>query len=194
MEKSNEKENLKFRKIVLIVMILCMIYLTMMVVYNKIKNKGAIYTNGINLQYRVYTEDGWSRYYKNGQIVGNDNKKILAIEAKVISETKGNIYYNTYGVDNTFEDNDDYNGATSGDKKNNIYAVKFGLSDKLYKKYKIYYRTYNKLDGWLDWANINEISGNNEVNIEKIQIKILDNKTLLDGSTKNPSKGFKEGA
>ena len=194
MEKGNEKENLKTKRLIIIIMILCMIFLIMTVIYNRVKNKGAIYTKGIKLEYRVYTEDGWSRYYKNGQIASKDNKKILAIEAKVKSDYEGNIYYNTYGVKNTFEDNDNYNGETSGNKKNNIYAVKFGITDKLYQEYAIYYRTYNKKDGWLDWATLNQISGDNEVNIEKIQIKIvsIDDKEEFD--TNNSSKGFKEGA
>ena len=194
MEKSNEKEKLYTRKMIIIIMIFCMTFLIMTIVYNRVRNKGAIYTKGISLKYRVYTEDGWSRYYKNGQIVGDNNKKILAIEAKVSSNKTGQIFYNTYGINNTFKDNDTFNGDTSGNKKDNLYAVKFGITDDLYKEYKIYYRTYNKIDGWLDYAEDYMISGNNEVNIEKIQIKIININEVFDGKTNNPSKGFKEGA
>ena len=193
MENSTTKSNLKIRKLIILILIFILTFITLLIIYNRIANKDAIFTKGIDLRYRIYTKDGWSKWYKNGQIAGEKNKKILAIEAKISSDAKGHIYYNTYGTNNTFEDNDDYDGVTSGNKKDNIYGIKLGITDELYQKYKIYYRTYNKIDGWLDYASINEISGNNEVNIEKIQIKIIDMNQMINDNTKNPSKGFEKG-
>ena len=132
-----------------------------------------IKTEGISLKYRVYTDDGWSEWYKNGQEAGDINKSIKAVEASVDSKKTGHILYNIYSQSENFDSNDTYDGDTAGNKKDSIYGIKFFLTDKLFEDYVIYYRTYNKKDGWLDWTSSYEISGDNEVDIEKIQIKIL---------------------
>ena len=188
------KRFLKRKKIGLIILFFFLVAFLALIFITKINNKDSINTKGISLYYRVYTEDGYSKWYKNGQIAGYNNKKILGFEAKVESDYNGNIYYNTFGIDNNFDDNDAFNGELSGDKKNNIYAIKIGITDDLYTNYKLFYRTYNKKDGWLDWASVNQISGDNEVNIEKIQIKIVSIDDKEDFNITNSSKGFNEGA
>ena len=152
-------------------------------------NKG-IKTEGIDLKYRIYTEDGWSEWYNNGEEAGYMTKSIKAIETSVDSKKTGHILYNVYSQSEDFSSNDVYDGETAGDKKNSIYGIKFFLTDQLFDDYVIYYRTYNKKDGWLDWTSSYEISGDNEVDIEKIQIKILKTGDKNPEPNENTSIGF----
>lgn len=142
------------------------------------------------LFYRVYTEDGWSSWYSNNQVAGEKNKKITAIEVKVNTKEIGSVLYNTYSEVDDFNDNNSYNSETAGDKKHGIYGVKIFLTEELYNNYNIYYKTYNKKDGWLDWSSDNKISGDNGVDIEQIQIKLLNKNEKIDEKQENTSIGF----
>lgn len=147
-------------------------------------------TNVRGLQYRIYNEDGWSKWYSSDQIAGEENKKITAIEIKIDSEKSGHIIYNTYSATDNFDNNDSYDGDTAGNKKDSLYGIKISLTDDLYNNYKVYYRTYNKKDKWLDWTTDYNISGNNEVNIEKIQIKMMNNNYEFNEKQEKNSIGF----
>ena len=165
--------------IVLIVAIL--LILVLFNVFNDYKGNG--------LQYRVFNEDGWSKWYSNNQIAGKTSKRITAIEIKIDSNNS-HIIYNTSSTSDDFSDNDTYDGNTSGNKKDALYGIKIALTDDLYKNNKIYYRTYNKKDGWLDWTSDYNISGDNEVDIEKIQIKIIDKDDEFKEKQEKSSIGF----
>ena len=71
------------------------------------------------------------------------------------------------------------------------------MTKMLGKKYDICYRTYNKKDGWLDWACNGEISGNKKYRIKNIKIKIIPKNVLKSEyledykkDIKGKSKGF----
>lgn len=176
----------KKNKIVIGLVILILVIL--IVLFSIVKKN--IDDSKTKLYYRVYTEDGWSIWYYNNQVAGEKNKKILAIEAKIESEETGHILYNTFSSNNDFSDNDSYDGEIAGDKKEPIYGIKMFISDNLYKNYKLYYRTYNKKDEWLGWTSNYNVSGDNEVDIEQIQIRLIDNDELFDEDTNNTSIGF----
>ena len=178
------------KKIIILFIVILLFVVGSITVVNFIVNKDVIKTEGIDLTYRIYTTDGVSRWFKNGQVAEVKNKKVTGLESKIKTSYNGHILYNSLSSTNTFDDNDSYDGDIAGNKKDAFFGVKFNLTDELYKKYKIYYRTYNKKDGWLDWADTYMISGDNEVDIEKIQIRILKIDDKLDGETKTPSKGF----
>lgn len=176
--------------IVSIILVLLVITICSLLIFFNI-NKGIINTEGVKVYYRVYTKNsGWSRWYQNGQIAGNSNEAILAVEAKVKTDKVGNILYNIYSSNNTFDDNDSYNGETAGDKERPIYGIKFFITDDLFKDYQIYYRTHNKKDGWLEWTSKYNISGDNEVDIDQVQIKVLKIDDYFNQNIEKASIGF----
>lgn len=125
--------------------------------------------------YRVYTsENGWSKWYRNNQVAGDKGNIILAIEIKTNLKETGYVFYNTLSDELSFNDNDEYDGLTSGDKRYPLYAIRMFLTDNLYKNYKIYYRTHNKSDNWLGWSSNKEVSGNKNVGMDQIQIKLIE--------------------
>ena len=174
--------------LILLLSIVILMSLTIFVLINI--EKDVIKTDGITLEYKILNEDGWSKSYKNGQIAGKENKSIMAIQAKIKSEKYGHILYNICSSDNCFSLNDTYDGEVIGDKKNSIYGVKFYLTDDLFKNYEIYYRTHNKKDGWLEWTSRYNISGDNEVDIDQIQIKILKKGDKFKQDIEKASIGF----
>ena len=185
MENKNKK-----KKIVTLMLVIVVLILSFSIGMNFVNNKGVINTDGIKVNYRVYTDEGWSKWYKNGQIAGRENKSIKAIEAKIETEKYGHILYNIYSSNNNFDDNDTYDGETAGDKEKAIYGMKFFLTDDLYKEYQIYYRTHNKKDGWLDWTSKYNISGDNEVDIDELQIKVLKIDDVFEQNVEKASIGF----
>ncbi len=177
------------KKLPLIILIIVIILLTILIVF-KYNNNNGINTKGITLKYRVYTSNGWSKWYNNGQIAGTENKNVLAFEAKVESNKNGNILYNIYSTNDSFDDNNTYGSSTVGNKKNGIYGIKMFLSDDLFKNYQIYYRTHNKKDGWLDWTNNYSISGHNGIEFDLIQIEIIDINEKFKQKIEKASIGF----
>ena len=178
------------KKLSFIILLVIVVLLTILLIKLIVRENTVINTKGISIKYRVYTTDGWSDWYQNGQVVGKENKSILAIEAKIESKKKGNILYNVFSTSSDFNDNDTYNGKTAGDKKVPIYGIKLFLTDELYKDYHIYYRTHNKDDGWLDWTNDYNVSGDNGKEIDQIQIKILEIKDEFEINIEKASIGF----
>ena len=167
---------------IVVLIIIILISLISIYLYNK--------TNVRGLQYRIYNEDGWSKWYTSNQIAGESNKRIAAIEIKIDSEKSGHILYNTYSTSDDFEDNDTYDGETAGNSKDSISGIKITLSDDLYDNYDLYYRTYNKKDEWLDWTTDYKISGDKDVDIEKIQIKFINKGEDFNEKQEKSSIGF----
>lgn len=158
--------------------------------FSFISNKGTINTSGIKVYYRVYANNRWSRWYKNGQVAGKENSSIKAVETKIKTNKNGHVLYNIYSNSDTFNDNDTYDGEMCGNQKDSLYGIRFSLSDEVYNKYRIYYRTHNKKDKWMGWTSDYEISGDNEVEIDMIQIKVILRKDTFDGYLNNSSIGF----
>lgn len=127
--------------------------------------------NQANVYYRTYTKNGWSKWSKNGMVSGDGESAILNIEIKIKSKLKGDIIYKLY------QGSEWTNVAKKNEK---VSGMKITLSNTLYKKYNIFYRTYNDEDEWLEWANDYQISGNKDKTIKKIQIKLLEKDSSVD--------------
>lgn len=162
------KNNMK--KILIIGAIAAILIITIIL----IANKDVIHTKGIKIYYRTYTEKtGWSHWSKNGQINGKKNNPITAVQIKIKTKSKGNIFYNT-NQKNKWQNVDSTSGQTSGNEKDNVSSIRIMLSDTLYNKYKISYRT-NKKGEWSEWGYDNfEISTRKYIN--QIQIKVEERK------------------
>lgn len=127
--------------------------------------------NQANVYYRTYTKNGWSKWSKNGVISGDGKSDILNIEIKIKSKLKGDIIYKLYQCS-------EWTNVTKENEK--VSGMKVTLSNTLYRKYNIFYRTYNDEDEWLEWANNYQISGNKDKAIKKIQIKLIEKDSSVD--------------
>ena len=138
---------------IFIALILLVILIVLLV--NLITNNDGMKNKGIyNVKYRVYQNGKWTKYSKNGMTIGDKEHPIQNIEFKY-NEEKGYVYYNVSG--------NDWSEQQYGQMKNNlenIYSLQINISNILYKKYVICYRTYNKKDKWLNWSCDGEMNEN----------------------------------
>lgn len=164
MEKIKEQT----KNYIVIGAIIILVIVASIMILNSLNNDGMNNSGIYNLKYRVYQNRKWSKYSKNGIVVGDKENPIQNIDFK-IKENKGRVFYYTYTNDwskqifDTKEDN----------ISNQIYGLRIDITDTLYKKYMICYRTYNKKDKWLNWACCGETSGNSEEPITAVEIKII---------------------
>ena len=149
-------------------------------------------TNEYKISYRTYDKKkGWSKWYKNGKTAGDGVNAIQKIEIKIKDKNEKVRY-------EFFENGKWVSEEDEKVKIKDMYALKLSITPKLYKNYNIFYRTYNKKDNWLEWAYNNEISGNKEAPITKVQIKILKKEVSLEdyledyNLVETKSKGFNE--
>ena len=145
-----------------------------------------------SVYYRTYTkEQGWSKWVKDGKTSGNQKDNILNIQIKFKKSNK-DIIYSLYND----KWSESYNVSSKVSNKE-IKALKISLMDNFYKKYDIYYRTYNNDNKWLEWTSNYQISGNKDKNISAIEIKMIPKNALesdyikdFNKSNYNPSIGF----
>lgn len=175
MKKDSKKINVlkDKKKLAIILSIILGLFIVFLVTYN-INNNASVY-------YRTYSkEKGWTSWVKNGQVSGKKGCAITAIQIKVKSTSNGNVFYDVYTIKDKWTDKNNNNGQTSGNKKNGIRGIKVLITDAMLRKYNVYYRTHNKKDNWLAWAENSEISGNGKYSIDQIQIIIKNNKEKFD--------------
>lgn len=109
--------------------------------------------NSVSVYYRTYTkENGWSSWKKNGAECGT-NSNITAVQIKEKSLIRGTIYYNAVSGKKSELLDDKKNGETLGNKKEILSSINVNFSEKLFKKYKISYKTYSKELGWSKWVS-----------------------------------------
>ena len=151
---------------IFIALILLVILIVLLV--NLITNNDGMKNKGIyNVKYRVYQNGKWTKYSKNGMTIGDKEHPIQNIEFKY-NEEKGYVYYNVSG--------NDWSEQQYGQMKNNlenIYSLQINISNILYKKYVICYRTYNKKDKWLNWSCDGEMNENKKEAITALEVKII---------------------
>ena len=173
----------------IIILVSCIILVIVsLVVFNCMK----IDSNEYKISYRIYDKrNGWSKWSKNGKTAGDGINAIQKIEIKIKNKNEKVRY-------ELFENGKWVSETDKKVKIKDMYALKLSITPKLYKNYNIFYRTYNKKDNWLEWAYNNEISGNKEAPITKVQIKILKKEVSLEdyledyNLVENKSKGFNE--
>ena len=163
--KENGKKSIK--KHIIIGAIILLGLIASMLIYFKVDSDGMKNLAIYNIQYRVYQNGKWSKYSKNGMLVGDKENPIQNIELK-FNDRKGQIYYHIY--------TDDWSDQIYQSLKNDanqIFGIKMNTSNTLFQKYDICYRTYNKKDKWLNWSCNEIINGNKEEPITAIEIKII---------------------
>ena len=154
---------------IFIALILLVILIVLLV--NLITNNDGMKNKGIyNVKYRVYQNGKWTKYSKNGMTIGDKEHPIQNIEFKYNDE-KGFVYYNVY----TNEWSEQQYEAMNDNLKE-IKMIQVNISNILYKKYIVCYRTYNKKDKWLNWTCDSEINGNKKEPITALEVKIIPKK------------------
>lgn len=160
-------EFLKGRKLIILIVILVVIISCFLFCNLKMDNMKSI--NDIKIFYRTYTsDDGWTRWAKNGRISGKENgNEIKNIQIKTSKKYSDYIIYSAYS--------DQYGWMIDNDeiKKSKITGIKIDLFGTISRKYDICYRTYNKDNKWLNWSCNNETNGNKNASINALQIKII---------------------
>lgn len=154
------------RKKIFISVIAVSIFIIALLAILNSKNDGMENTKQVKIYYKTYTNNGWSKWSKNGITSGNYNDSIKNIKVKVKSKTNGYIVYNIYSNDEWIENEPD-------DNQKDLKGLKLANVNTLNKKFDICYRTYNKKDKWLSWTCNGNISGNINENITALEIKII---------------------
>ena len=164
--KKNKKQKINY---IIIGAIFLLGLIASILIYYRFDNDGMNNKGIYNIKYRVYQNGKWSKYSKNGMIVGDKENPIQNIEIK-INDKKGQVYYYTYT--NAWSDQI---YKSMKENANQIYGLDMRESNVLFQKYSICYRTYNKKDKWLNWTCNGTISGNKEEAITALEIKIIPN-------------------
>ena len=134
------------------------------------------------IYYRTYSKkSGWTSWVKNGKTCGKKGEPITAIQIKVQSKTKGNIFYDAY-INGKWVESDSKDGDTLKKSKKEFKGIYVALTGDLYKKYNVYYRTRNKENDWLSWAYNGNISGNAEQSMDQIKIILKSKNELFEPS------------
>lgn len=154
------------RKKIFISIIAVSIFIIALLAILNSKNDGMENTKKVSIYYKTYTNNGWSKWSKNGITSGNYNDSIKNIKVKVKSKTNGYVVYNIYSNDEWIENEPD-------DNQKDLKGLKFSNINTLNKKFDICYRTYNKKNKWLSWTCNGNISGNINENITALEIKII---------------------
>ena len=149
------------KNITLISLSFILIFIFSIIIYDKFYNDGMEQAGVNKVLYKAFDGKKWTSWKKNGISTGFSDKGIKKLKIKVKNDlAEINYYY-------------DDNWHVSNKKNKNIYGIKIINSSYFLKKYDVYYRTYNKKDGWLDWTCNGNISGNANEIINKVEIKVI---------------------
>ena len=125
------------------------------------------------IYYRVYSNGKWSQWYENGKIAGDLKNNITEIEIRTNDANNDEIYYKIATDENWSKE---YLNTTKEKNKKRSYisGIKMDLMGILRKKYDIFYRTYNKKNGWLGWSWNYIVNGNSKEAISGIEIQLVE--------------------
>lgn len=140
-------------------------------------NLFSIIINNSYVKYRVYSDNKWSDWKKNGKVAGDFNSKITNIEIKMNKDSAPLM---------SFYKNDDWSNEINN--RSSIKGISVTNVYDFNKKYSLCYRTYNKKNKWLNWTcsdNMNNISGNKKEDILAIQFKIIPKNVILGDYLEN---------
>lgn len=148
-----------YKKIFIFVFtIIIVVFMIFLIIYKNDETENA----GIaNIRYRVYIDNNWGRWKKNGITVGDKKNNIKQIEVKFNEDITSFDYY--------------YDGKWSleNKKRKNVTGIRIINSAYFLKKYDMCYRTYNKKNEWLNWSCNGAISGNSAESITALEIKVI---------------------
>lgn len=178
-KKNNKKKVLSKKEFCLLIVALLVLVSSLinLIIFN-INN-----SNKVTVCYRTYTkENGWTKWYKNGETSGNKKDEILNIQVKAKTNKKGKIGYRLFNNKNKWSEEYSF-----GDKLNAnvINGIKIGSTEDIYKKFDVCYRTYNEKNKWLEWTCNGYPSGNKKEKIKAIEIKVLKKGSLKYDYLKN---------
>lgn len=147
------------KKIFLSILVFFIIILIIFLIFNesdKMENTGIA-----KISYRVYTDNNWSGWKKNGITVGDKKNNIKQIEVKFNEDITSFDYYcnGKWSIENK--------------KRKNVTGIRIINSAYFLKKYDMCYRTYNTKNGWLNWSCNGTISGNITESITALEIKVI---------------------
>lgn len=161
------KEKIKKYKWGLLILVIILIIILFKII------SGIVETKQRFISYKIYTEKaGWSSWKQNGEKSNNIyDENIKKIKFKLSKFNKESLSYSIF-TENGSKWSDQYRYNESI-KKQNITGIRISPTSGMIKNYDICYRTYNKKNGWLEWACNDEISGNKTEKIYAIQVKII---------------------
>lgn len=166
------KKILQYKNYIIIGAIILIGLFASILIINKINSDG-MNNNGIfKVKYKVYQNNKWSKQSKNGRTSGNTKDPITDLSINIKNTKKGKLFYSVY----TDSWSDQIYNNSKIEKE--IKGIRIGLSDTLYNKYDVCYRTYNDKNKWLNWVCDYAISGNIDENITAIEIKIIPKKSV----------------
>lgn len=163
------------RRIVLIICAILLIITILMYVNFNI-NFDKLENSDMNVYYRTYSNNKWSKWSKNGATSGDikNNTSITNIEIKYRKKykfKKREMIYRVY--DNKTDKWTDNKSDIKKLKLKYINAIIIPDHRKPFEDYDICYRTYNNKNKWLEWSCGNMKNGNKDEKISAIQIKII---------------------
>lgn len=184
-----------------IVLIICAILLiiTILMYANFNINFDKLENSDMNVYYRVYSNDKWSKWSKNGETSGDikTSKPITNIEIKYRKKYKFKKISLPYRIYNNKVDWTSRIYDFKEVKAKSTNGLVITHRNKTLEGYNVCYRTYNNKNKWLEWSCDGAINGNKNVEIRAIQIKIIpegviENEYLKDfNNNDNPSSiGF----
>lgn len=131
---------------------------------------------------------GWLDSVGNGVATGAicQNQQLEAIKLNVNSETGIGVSYQTLIKGQGWQDtkSDDEISGTVGEGIP-VNAIRIQLTGENATQYDIYYRTYLRGIGWLDWAKNGAESGSEDVEVEAYQVVVLPSGSVAPGNTVN---------
>ena len=161
-----------------IVLVICAILLaiTILMYANFNLSFDNLENSDMNVYYRTYSNNKWSKWSKNGETSGDikNSTSITNIQVKYRKKYKLKKREMIYRV---YDSKNDKWTDNKSDIKNlkleYINAIIIPDHRKTFDDYDICYRTYNNKNKWLEWSCGNLKNGNKNENVTAIQIKII---------------------
>lgn len=171
MKNNSKKDN--FIKMIITGLIVIAVVIIFICIINKFKTDGMQQNENTKVFYRTYTNNGWSKWVKDGITSGDKKNAIKGLQIKIKSKENGNVIFSCF-YDKEWSKNY-HSDEKCESKKNDMTGLKINVSDKIYDSQTIFYRTYNEKDGWLKWETQSKSAGTGIDNkpITAIEIKVV---------------------
>ena len=135
--------------------------------------------NDLAFSYDALIEEyGWMGAVDGGQMIGTTGFALRMEAIKISLVGVSGIEYRTHVQGAGWENEYKKDGEISGNENDSrrIEAIQIRLSEKLARKYDIYYRAHVENIGWMDWVKNGEMAGTTgqSLRMEAIEIKLLE--------------------
>lgn len=151
-------------------------------------------TVGVRYELRL-GETGWLDWKGDGKKAGvtGSKSKGAFVDGFVTNlaqgSLSGSIKYRAYIQGKKWKQGWKSNGSVAGVKGKRIEALQIKLTGALAKKYDVYYRSYVRGYGWLDWTCNKGTSGSTGLNlpIAAVKVKLVKKGTVWTSATAEPT-------